>query len=295
MFCSLRIRGIRGGPHVAVSLLVLVAICALAKPAQAVITDTDWNLKISEREIAFRPASDLMAMKSLMRDLPFSRMFARNMPFLCFTNESESASITELKLTIGDDKFHFADSLLGRYAKIGKATPGFSLSSTVEDGGDTLVVNFLNGGLAPGKTVDFQIDIDVDTEFANSIYKHPDYRTVLFDMNGDNLYENAGILQDESSKDNAQVTLTFAMTGMPSVTVGPVAFDDPNVFDGSAGFVNNHLARYGQYDPIRSFALSGGSVVPEPSSLVVALVGFLGVALPFGRMRRRKTGLVTAS
>ena len=33
------------------------------------ITDTDWSLKISEREMAFRPATDVMAMKSLMWDI----------------------------------------------------------------------------------------------------------------------------------------------------------------------------------------------------------------------------------
>ena len=44
-----------------------ISICAA--PARAVITDTDWSLKISERELAFRPATDMMAMKTLMWDL----------------------------------------------------------------------------------------------------------------------------------------------------------------------------------------------------------------------------------
>ena len=288
MFCRNCLRNVRIGPVAAASLLVLITISTFATPARSEITDTDWSLKISEREMAFRPATDMMAMKSLMWDLPFSRMFARNVPFICLTNESSTASITEFKMTIGDEQFHFANTLMNMYAKLGKQSPtDLDLSSTVEDGGDTLVVNFLNGGLAPGKTVNFQFDIAVDAAFASSFYPHPDYRTVLFDMNGDNLYRNAGILHEESSDDNAQVTLKFAMAGMPSVTVGPVAFDDPSVADGSAIFVNRRLARYGQNDPIRAFSLSGGGVIPEPTGIVLALAGILGMTLPRARSRRR--------
>lgn len=279
--------GIRVGPSVAAVMLVLITTSMFAVSAHAVITDTNWSLKISERETAFRPATDVMAMKSLMWDLPFSRMFARNLPFICLTNESAAASITEFKMTIGDEQFHFANSLMGMFAKLGKETPGFGISSSVADGGNTLVVNFLNGGLAPGKTVDFQFDIDVDAAFASSFYMHPDYRTVLFDMNGDNLYKNAGIVHEVSSTDNAKVSLKFEMAGMPSVNVGPVSFDDPSVNDGSAGFVNNQLARYGQNDPIRSFALHGGGVVPEPGSSALALVGLAGLTWPLARSRRR--------
>jgi hypothetical protein len=271
---------------VAVAALALIAITLLAASAQAAINDTDWSLKISERELAFRPATDVMAMKSLMWDIPFSRMAARNVPFICLTNESATAAITQFKMTIGDEQFHFADSLMGMFAKLGRETPGFGLSSTTENDGNTLVVNFLNGGLQPGQTVDFQFDIDVDSQFANAFYQHPDYRTVLFDMNGDNLYMNAGIVNEVSETDNAKVSLKFEMAGMPSVTIGPTPFDDPSVVDGSARFVNASLARYGESDPIRAFSLSGGSVVPEPQSLVLAVVSLLGLTLPRARSRR---------
>jgi hypothetical protein len=286
MFSSNCLRSDRVGPIAAATLVALISISISSTPARAVITDTDWSLKISERELAFRPASDMMAMKSLMWDIPSSRMAARNLPFICLTNESAAASISEFKMTIGDEQFHFANSLMGMYAKLGRETPGFAISSNVADGGNTLVVNFLNGGLAPGKTVDFQFDIDVDAAFANSFYMHPDYRTVLFDMNGDNLYQNAGIVNHESSDDNAEITLKFDMAGMPSVIVGPVAFEDPSIEDGSAGFVNNRLARYGQSDPIRAFALSGGGVVPEPSAVILGLLGLLGMTPHLARRRR---------
>ncbi len=288
MFRSTRACSIRGGPRVAATLLVLTAVSILAPSAHAIITDTDWNLKISERENAFHPATDVMAMKTLMWDLPASRRAARNVPFICLTNDSATASISQFKMTIGDDQFHFANELMGMYAKLGKDTPGFSLSSSVADGGDTLIVNFLNGGLAPGKTVNFQIDIDVDAQFANVFYKHPDYRTVLFDMNGDNYYQSAGIVNDPSSNDNSKVSLTFSMAGMPSVTTTPTPFPDPNVLDGSARFVNANIARYGDSDPIRAFPLSGGSsLIPEPSSALLVFLSLLGVSPRFARARRK--------
>jgi hypothetical protein len=196
-------------------------------------------------------------------------------------------------MTIGDEQFHFANSLMGMYAKLGKDNSPLSLSSTVEDGGNTLIVNFLNGGLAPGVTVDFQFDIDVDAGLG--FFANPDYRTVLFDMNGDNHYQSASITNDPSSSDNAKVSLTFSQSGMPSVTTLPVAFADPNILDGSAGFVNSNMARYGQSDPIRAFGLSGGAAIPEPGSIVLGLVGLVSLCPLFGRHRRKPNRLCQAA
>lgn len=288
MSCRSYLRGVRVGPIAAGALLFSIAVSMITSPAKAVITDTDWSLKISERELAFRPASDAMAMKTLMWDLPASRRTARNLPTICLTNESGTAAITQFKMTIGDEQFHFGNTFFDAFAKLGKDTPGFSLSSTTEDDGDTLVVNFLNGGVAPGQTVNFLFDIDVDSEFANSFYKYPDYRTVLFDMNGDNYYQNAGIVNDPSSGDNSKVSITFSQTGMSSVTTTPSPFPDPSVLDGSARYVNANIARYGDSDPVRAFPLAGGvGVIPEPGSVVLAFVGLVGLSLPWMRSRRR--------
>jgi hypothetical protein len=264
----------RRGPAAAAFIVTALAVAFLSPlAAQAVITDTDWSLKISERELAFRPATDAMAMKTLMWDLPAARRAARNLPTICLTNESESASISQFKMSIGDEQFNFGNSYFGTYAKLGKDTPGISLTSAIEDGGDTLVVNFGGSGIAPGQTVNFTFDIDVDAEFASSFYKFPDYRTVLFDMNGDNYYRGAGIINDPSADDNAEVWLTFSQTGMPSVTTVPSPFADPNVLDGSARFVNSNIARYGDSDPVRTFPLDGGAIIPEPASAVMCLFG----------------------
>lgn len=271
-------------PRIVAWAFVLSAIVFYAAPAGAVITDTDWSLKISERELAFRPASDAMAMKTLMWDLPAARRTARNLPTICLTNDSATASISEFRMSIGDTQFNFGNSFFGTYAKLGKDTPGISLTSSTEDDGDTLVVKFGNG-IAPGQTVNFLFDIDVDPEFANSFYKFPDYRTVLFDMNGDNLYQNAGIINDPDDDDNAEVWLTFTQPGQPTITTLKSPFPDPTVADGSARFVNQNMARYGDTDPIRAFPLSGGGVVPEPTAAALAVLGLAGL-LPFWARRR---------
>jgi hypothetical protein len=217
------------------------------------------------------------------------------LPTICLTNESATASISQFKMTIGDDKFHFGDSFFDAFAKLGKDTRGFNLSATTENNGDTLVVNFLNGGIAPGQTVNFLFDVDVDAAFAGSIYKHADYRTVLFDMNGDNHYEGASIVNDPSSDDNAQVTLTFTMAGMPNVSTVPMAFVDSPVVDGSARFVNANIARYGDSDPVRSFALAGGTAIPEPGSFVLGMLGLAALSSLGGRNRRTSDGLQQAA
>jgi hypothetical protein len=285
MPCCQKFRALRNGPIAAASL-ALVALALCAAPARAVITDTDWSLRISEREKAFRPATDVMAMKALMWEMPYSRMAARNVPFICLTNESATASITQFKMTIGDEQFNFGNSIFGTYAKLGKEFPTLNIASSIQDGGNTLIVDFLNGGLAPGQTVDFQIDLDIDAQFAGAFYKHPDYRTVLFDMNGDNHYLNAGITNDPDSSDNAKVTLTFAQTGQPSLQTLPTPFNDPAVLDGSSRYVNANLARYGDSDPIRAFSLAGGTAIPEPASAALALFGLVAMLPQFARYRR---------
>ena len=67
-------------------------------------------------------------------------------------------------------------------------------------------MNIGDGGLQPGELVRFKIDLDVDPEFADQVFAHPDYRTVLFDMNGFNVYDG---LQQQSDADNGKAVGDF--------------------------------------------------------------------------------------
>ena len=119
------------------------------------------------------------------------------MPVIELTNDANStAPITEFHLTIGDGRFHFSDKVMGELAKLGSSTPNFSItSSTVNNAGDELVLKIGGSGLAPGASLRFKIDLDVDAAFRSQFYSRPDYRTVLFDMNGVQVYGDSSTSQ----------------------------------------------------------------------------------------------------
>jgi hypothetical protein len=169
----------------ATALLPACLLLALVAPLRAQVLN--WQLKISEKELQLANPTDPMWMKSNMWDISYQRMHDRNMPTLELTNLQAAGSpdITKLTLSIGDTRFHFADDFFGSFiaqcpcapsANINDPTPdGLNLTSSVSNGGNLLTVNLLKsggGGLAPGETVRFKIDIDVDDGF--NFFEHPD-------------------------------------------------------------------------------------------------------------------------
>ena len=278
---------IRNARRTAATLtLTCLLLAAISSPPWA--QGDTWLLKISEKELQLANPDDPMWMKSNMWDLSFQRMNDRNMPYLELLNDLASdAPITEFRMTIGDDKFHFANDFMGEYVMLAASTLGFDLDSSTADNGDELVVK-INGGLDPGEVVRFKIDLDVDAAYEGQIFPHPDFRTVLFDMNGNNVYE--GGLIHFSETDNAQVNVKFEMPGMPPVTVGPATFEDQIVADVSGQYYNNIYRRYGIMEPVHTFLVgAAGTVVPEPSSLSLGVFGCLGGAVMGVRARRRRT------
>ena len=268
----------------AATLALLACIVTSSVEAQDVGT---WSVKISEKELLLEQPSDMMVQKFVMWDLGFQRMNDRNMPYVELKNESDStASITQLRMTIGDTRFNFTNSFMGDFAMLGSTTPGFDItSSTVGNLGDELIVNINNGGLAPGEVIRFKIDLNVDPQFAGQFFPHPDYRTVLFDMNGDNIYDSENGIPNSS--DNAVVSLTFDPASGPNFTAGGVPFSDPQVEGDPANFFNDNYRRYTEMDPVRIFALNGGVAIPEPSSIAIGLFGVLGSFWYSRRARRR--------
>jgi hypothetical protein len=169
---------------------------------------------------------------------------------------------------------------------LGSSTPGFDItSSTVGNLGNELVVNIGNGGLQPGQLIRFKIDLAVDPEFEDDFFKFPDYRTVLFDMNGFNVYDG---LQQQSPTDNARAWVIFDPTLGANFVTQPVPLQDELVSGAAADFYNNNYRRYRESDPVRTFQLTGGSsgVIPEPCSVLLAVFGVLGGMIFRKRPRR---------
>ena len=271
--------------------VVALAIFAFAVVAQMTASARAqdfgvFELIISEKEQKLQHPNDMMWDKWLMWDTASQREDERNMPYLELKNISTS-SISEFHLTIGDLRFNFGAVEGTDFAVLGSTTPGYSLMSSTVGSGDAaneLVVQINGAGLGPGELVRFKINIDVDTAFADDYAAlfagaDPDFRTVLFDMNGTNVYDGNTVLN--SSADNAQAWVVAG--GMATV---PMALPDYAVEGDAAGYYNNNYPSYGRSDPVGCFPLTGMGVIPEPGGATLAIVALLYGICFTGRSRR---------
>jgi hypothetical protein len=260
--------------------LMPMALAGLA--ASRATAQDDFTVRISEKEDELAHSNDPMWSKWLMWDIGYQRMVDRNSPYLEVTNASTSTEpITQFHITIGDNRFNFAPVEGSSLVMLGSTTPGFSLtSSTLNNAGDELVVDIGNGGLAPGETVRFKVKLGIDPSFAAtyaSMYgaSLPDYRTVLFDMNGVDVYGSDGKTNPD---DNSHVSVVFDS----NVKSNTVVFPDEAV--AVSQYFNNNIRAYTATDPVNLFALSGAAEVPEPATIGLAGLGLAWVA---GLRRRR--------
>jgi len=222
-----------------------------------------------------------------------ARVTARSMPFRLLKNDSTSTSpITALHLTIGDTRFHFDCAMLSTCALLAGSTPNINLTSAVSaiagksgsTSGDQLDLTIGNGGLAPGAVVRFKISLAEDA--GQNFFAHPDFRTILFDMNGRNVYD--GNLIQDSTTDNAQLTAVFALAGGGTVSAGPAPLSDTSVQGPEALYYNEIMRHYGVMEPVDTFAVAGSvASVPEPGTVILAALGLVMGLVPFARNRRR--------
>lgn len=274
-----------------------LALCALgSSAAHAQIADESWSLKISEKEKAITDPTNSPLQNFLMQDLGSDRVMNRNMPYMELTNFASDLPITEFRITIGDERFHFDCGMLNECAMVSSAPAGVNVTKSVIPGtgdngpleGGELVLNFGNGGLAQGESVRFKIALGVDDAY--EFFHRPDFRTVLFDMNRINVYDGNLHLPSsvDPTLDNAKVTIKFG-SGANSQTVGPVAVEDYDVQGEAAKYFNDHFRRYGVMESVDTFLLLGaiGTEIPEPSTALLAMVALIGGLSVASRSRRR--------
>ncbi len=299
-------------PAATLTLLSLVILAAMVSPLAAQVAGDDWLLRISEKELQLAFADVPEEMKPIMWDVTFERNnYFRNMPTLELANlgAANAPDITRIQMTIGDTRFHFGDDTLGTAAlqcpchpslmmlsemvadgdtvdpRIRLSTPGITLTPTLSNNDNTLTINIAKqggGGLAPGDLARFRIEIDPDAGFSHpNLYDFPDFRTVLFDINGNQVYGPDPSFP-AGADDNARVTLTFE----DNSTDGPVAFEDKTssvpvaplgeLSGIAAAFFNRNFRAYGIMEPVDIFEIGDGAVIPEPGSAVLALIGLWG-------------------
>lgn len=252
----------------------------------------NWCLRLSEKETKLEYSTNPAWTPSIESDIGSNRNnYYRSMPTLELSNMggSDAADIVKFEMTIGDTRFHFEDTDLGVPAVLGIYTPGYELTSSISPDGNLLTVDIAKlggGGLEPGETVHFRIDLGLDAGFTGAqFYEFPDFRTVLFDMNGEQHYGPDPAFPP-SAEDNAQVTVHFS-DGSAS---GPTPLPDFVVSGPQEDYVNEVTHPLFAIDGVDLFAVSGSvGVIPEPGTAAIALMGFLSVLLFRARTRRAAT------
>jgi hypothetical protein len=283
------------------SIVWLLAICmtlalstlsnSTAHAGAISFAKVDWQ--IAAKEVALIE-HDMMDMMGAMWDVPAQRRAERNMPWVQVTNDANSdANLTEFRMTIGDERFHFSNELFVDYAIVSATSPFQNVSSTTANSENELVLTFNGGGIAPGDSVRFKIDLGIDADQLGlmQIWPHPDYRTVLFDMNGIDAWgptPMTPMAPDDS--DNSAARATFTSMGMTVTTPAPgIRFPDATVV-GPQAFIFNQFKRpqhvMEDVDVFNAVEVIGA--IPEPSSLLLSVIGMSALGLL--AQRRSATG-----
>jgi hypothetical protein len=231
-------------------------------------------------------------MKPLMWDLGITRNdYYRNMPTLELSNIASAGSpeITTFTMTIGDSRFHFEDDFLGVAALMGESTlDEYDLTSTITQGGNLLTVNIQKkggtGGLAAGDLIRFRIDLGVDAGLIDPpFYMYPDFRTVLFDKNGVQVYGPDPAVPP-GGDDNAVASVVFSNNTTASDTL-----PDYTVTGFQDLYFNGIYHPRGVMEGVDIFPGGGGTLIPEPGSAVLAFLAVCGLVSIGARKGRCRT------
>jgi PEP-CTERM motif len=256
----------------ATAVAALLALGALAQSAQA--GPVNFELRISEvAELTANPGNvplSAQAANATQHEL----LAARDMPYMQLMNTSPPGNdqIVRFSITIGDlfnNQHHFD------WVRVVDFSPGITWAFVMPDGdnggvrSDAIDVFFT--GFTPGKLIRFQTDIDND---GGNTDMFTDYRTVLFDMNGNN------------ATDNSLVTVQFQQSpGLPLAVASDFLPDYPFLEATNIGI------QFGPCGPdaVKTFSAAGSAfVIPEPGSLALTLMGFAAVAFGCVINRRKK-------
>lgn len=223
-----------------------------------------YSLNFNSSEQLLANPNDAMVMHFESWDSPLLRRWERNTPWIEVNNDSDSMqNLTEISFDMPEG-YVWSDIALGAAAILSSTTPGVSLEGNIITP-ETLSVSFLNGGLAPGETARFRVDIDLAPGEVGFI--HPDYRNVFFDSDPtDTVDDDLGLAATFGT--GADAVLLEGRLGALNVPL--------------TGFVEGNLRPYSIMEMVETFpdiTPDGGPdpVIPEPSTGILALLCLAGL------------------
>jgi hypothetical protein len=296
-------RGLRfpSKTYLALAVFTVMTSSVLASP----IEFGKASFRLSSKETLFTQPHTAEWMMAAMSDTPSRRRADRNMPWLEIQNDSvEGVNLTEFHLTIGDERFHFSNDHFENFTVISPTSSFQDTSPQTGDNRDELVVMFNDGGLAPGQKVRFRIEIGVDAHHTTirQQWPHPDFRTVLFDINGIDAYGptptasrpsigSPGIdaygltpltAPGEDQTDNSSGYGVFRK-GQTIVQSTRTTLPDYLLYGPTGNVFNQHFRSWAGPEEVHIFGADVTAMVPEPGSFLLSALGIAVVSLVIGR------------
>ena len=257
----------------------ILGLLALATMGQYANAQSSVQFRISENASVLKAALDFERSvisqgqyDQILMDAscqnPSSRLQARNRPYLMVQNTSAVPdTITSVLIDLTEPGFEFGDGdvtgdgfdgLLAMLATRNRSDAGVQLTSASYGANRTqLRLNF--SGLSQGQAAIVRFDIDEP----NGVFMFPDYRVAM-----------QGADRGNGNGELAAMTTTFGST-TPLSTLAVTTFPQAVGIE-NAGHAQNYHTQELMTPPIAS--------VPEPTSVVLLLSSFAGIA----SMRRRR-------
>ena len=251
---------------------VLALVAAVASPAGA-----QTMINFSSLETVLVNPMDMNNKMTALWTGWATQVYEYNMPYIELKNESNAPFAVEtFRMSIGDTNYHFSNIFFrkestnsypyaanGEYALTGFSTPGIQFDTAVENGGDTLLVDFsARGGLKPGEIVRFQVDLDRDTDIGG-MKMFADYPSVFFTPNG-----------GADTTGNSVITLSYVGTNQTTATTLP----NYSMSAATTGYLTTPRP-YSVMQPLDVFpdVPVGFPEIPEPTAGVLAAVAVVAV------------------